>query len=502
MINFSCQTIDEWSKQYTGDLFHALIADTPYEIGFMNNQWDKSGVAFQIDTWKCMLPFLHPGAFGLAYASTRGYHRLACAIEDAGYIIHPSIFVWARGQGMPKATRIDVQIDRSAGVTPDTTPAQGMGKQNPNWNGTNKGRKQNSLKPTYNKKIAVTPLAQEWQNHRYGRQLLKPSVEPIIVFQKPYEGKPVDSITRTGAGAINIESGRISVTEQDTKNVNRKINRNKRKSNDGWGLNDHEAQVVDVINSSGRWPSNFALVHNFDCERIGIKKGKGYALNRHTDGANPWGNARGKAFESAQIDEEIEIWNCSDGCPIKTFNEENGVLTSGANAIRTKPSDDYHGNMGQAGDVQISYGDSGGAARFFKNSHWSYEVEEQLYFADQAKYQAKPPLSEREAGLESRKSVKSDFGTAEWMYGEHRETSRKNTHPTVKPIDLNKWLAALLLPPDKYAPRRILNPFSGSGSESIGAMLAGWEEVVGIEQSAEYIEIANARSEFWSRKFF
>jgi len=76
----------------------------------------------------------------------------------------------------------------------------------------------------------------------------------------------------------------------------------------------------------------------------------------------------------------------------------------------------------------------------------------------------------------------------------------RNSHPTVKPIDLTRWLATLLLPPDVYAPRRILVPFSGSGSEMVGAMLAGWEEIIGIEMEAEYVEIAKARIEHWAKQ--
>ena len=76
----------------------------------------------------------------------------------------------------------------------------------------------------------------------------------------------------------------------------------------------------------------------------------------------------------------------------------------------------------------------------------------------------------------------------------------RNSHPTVKPIDLTRWLATLLLPPEEYAPRRILVPFSGSGSEMIGASLAGWEEIVGIEMEEEYVEIAEARLKHWENK--
>jgi site-specific DNA-methyltransferase (adenine-specific) len=73
--------------------------------------------------------------------------------------------------------------------------------------------------------------------------------------------------------------------------------------------------------------------------------------------------------------------------------------------------------------------------------------------------------------------------------------STRNHHPTVKPIDLCRWLATLLLPPKSAKPRRLLVPFSGSGSEIIGALQAGWDEVVGIDQDAEYCKLVPARIE-------
>jgi hypothetical protein len=91
-------------------------------------------------------------------------------------------------------------------------------------------------------------------------------------------------------------------------------------------------------------------------------------------------------------------------------------------------------------------------------------------------YQIKPNKQEKNAGL-----------------------LEKNSHATIKSIDLNRWLATLLLPPKEFAPRRILVPFSGSGSEMIGAMLAGWEEVVGVEIEKETCEIAVKRLEYWEK---
>jgi hypothetical protein len=76
--------------------------------------------------------------------------------------------------------------------------------------------------------------------------------------------------------------------------------------------------------------------------------------------------------------------------------------------------------------------------------------------------------------------------------------NNKNTHPCVKPLDLNRCLATLILPPARdNAPRRLLVPFSGSGSEIIGGLLAGWEDVTGIEKESEYVKLAKARIKHW-----
>ena len=90
-------------------------------------------------------------------------------------------------------------------------------------------------------------------------------------------------------------------------------------------------------------------------------------------------------------------------------------------------------------------------------------------------YCAKSSRAERDAGLDG----------------------ERNGHPTIKPLSLCKWLASLLLPPPEYAPRRLLVPFAGVASEMIGAGLAGWDEIVGVELLAENVAIGKARMEYW-----
>ncbi len=80
---------------------------------------------------------------------------------------------------------------------------------------------------------------------------------------------------------------------------------------------------------------------------------------------------------------------------------------------------------------------------------------------------------------------------------QHRLRYQGNIHPTLKPIELLRYLARLILPPDTGRPRRLLVPFAGTLSEAIGAALAGWDEVVAVEMEPVYCELGAARAEAW-----
>ena len=237
------------------------------QAGFMGKVWDGGDIAFRPETWAALAQHLHPGAFGMAFASARGWHRLACAIEDAGLVIHPSIFFlgWLYASGFPKATRIDTQVDKAAGaerkVVGDWKPT-GTARPNKGSKGHNAG-KTTAADANYNPdddvRIAITepatPLARVWAGHRYGLQALKPALEPIIVFQKPYEGKPVDCITSTGAGALNIDGCRVEGPKRDPGFVNPK-------SKGIWSGAEQMTEWAD--SNKGRWPANFILSYPED----------------------------------------------------------------------------------------------------------------------------------------------------------------------------------------------------------------------------------------------
>ncbi len=88
----------------------SVVTDPPYELGFMGKSWDSTGIAFQKETWELALQLLKPGGHLLAFGGSRTYHRMAVAIEDAGFEIRDQI-MWLYGSGFPKSLNIGKAID-------------------------------------------------------------------------------------------------------------------------------------------------------------------------------------------------------------------------------------------------------------------------------------------------------------------------------------------------------------------------------------------------------
>lgn len=513
----------DWAAGYTGPKFMALLADAPYHLkgGFMGRDWDKDtpdAISFQPETWKALGQHLLPGAFMMVFGGARTYHRMAVAIEDAGFILHPAI-VWVNGSSFPKATRIDTQIDKAAGVErevvgqhnqtiPQISPRDNFGKRF--------GDEGNNGKIT----APATPLAATWAGHRYGLQSLKPAAEFICVAQKPYAGKPVDSIVQTGAGALNIEEGRIDSKPRTThKNGNFRTATDCPTFHEGLPLGEYPA-------ASGRWPANFLLSHLPGCRKVGTRRVKASkdtithtTLGMMNDDSWEAQPTLVKGYADPDGLELVDAWECEAGCPVAALSAQSGERPSGGGNGHRQPMTGSVWNQDTCG---LRNGDritidgikpsEGTAARFFFQADWSYEIAERLAGAEPFYYCAKASRRERDAGLEGFIPVEPTYranGLIEdrtWIDRKDgkgpvpvnaRMQPRHNPHPTVKPISLTRYLATLLLPPPAYAPRRILVPFAGVASEMCGAGLAGFEEIIGIEKEPEYVEIGQARLRHW-----
>lgn len=349
----------------------AIVTDPPYGLAFMGKNWDHGvpGEAF----WCEAIRVAKPGGHLLAFGGTRTFHRLACAIEDAGWEIRDTV-MWVYGSGFPKSQNIEKTMTKKRIDDADK------------WSG--------------------------WGT------ALKPAWEPIIVARKPLCGTVIANVLEHGTGAINVGGCRVGNEEVTINTWN-----DGAKPFGGGAGHEYASRIAQ-----GRWPAN--LVH---------------------DGS----------------DEVLRLFPNSAGSgPARKLHRS------------AKPKQIGWGmNKNEADTVYLSDAGCGSAARFF--------------------YCAKANRKDRDDGCEKleAKSV-GHYAQNEWSrknMGNTPDSERKpvhNTHPTVKPTDLMRYLCRLVTPPGGV----VLDPFCGSGSTGKAAMLEGFS-FIGIEREAEYADIARARIE-------
>jgi site-specific DNA-methyltransferase (adenine-specific) len=219
----------------------SVVTDPPYELGFMGKSWDSSGIAYNVDMWKEVLRVLKPGGYLLSFGGSRTYHRMACAIEDAGFDIRDQI-MWVYGSGFPKSLDVAKAIDKMAGVEFEAKPASGVGFMNSSDDGYN---------TTLNQLVQTGESTDEATKWKGWGTALKPAHEPIVMARKPLSEKTVaKNVLEHGTGGINIDGSRIGTGTGETKTVEYPDIR-------GNNYNNANGTVEYLIKDQGRWPANF-----------------------------------------------------------------------------------------------------------------------------------------------------------------------------------------------------------------------------------------------------
>lgn len=187
----------------------SVVTDPPYELAFMGKRWDATGVAFRVETWAQIYRVLKPGGHLITCGGTRTYHRLACAIEDAGFEIRDSL-MWIYGTGFPKSHDVSKGIDKAAGAEREVVgPGQWTGRGAISANGSNEGWKRPAHEAHTDRyeTAPTTDAARQWEG--WGTAL-KPAFEPIVLARKPLsESTVAANVLRWGTGAINIKACRV-----------------------------------------------------------------------------------------------------------------------------------------------------------------------------------------------------------------------------------------------------------------------------------------------------
>lgn len=341
--------MQDWLAAYDGPLFDSCVTDPPYHLtsivkrysktsidadgtnerrakagadgmarlsrGFMGKEWDGGDVAFRPETWRAVFDKLKPGAHLVAFSGTRTFHRMVCAIEDAGFEIRDTI-CWHYGSGFPKSHNVSKGIDKAAGAEREVIAAgkpvkriiPGADQAKTGW------VKDNGREYVPTETAPATDEAAEWEG--WGTAL-KPATELICLARKPLSEKSVAAnVLRWGTGAINIDGCRIAVSDADARDVGREINRNVRAS-DGWGMNADARQAgVTVVRPEGRWPAN--LIHDGSDEAIeGFPSEAGAFAPVRKRGADKFRNTYG-AF-GGNIDEQGSTFQGDSGSAARFF---------------------------------------------------------------------------------------------------------------------------------------------------------------------------------------
>ena len=384
LINADCI---EAMKAMPDNSVDSIVTDPPYELGFMGKSWDASGIAFNIEVWQEALRVIKPGGHLIAFSGSRTYHRMAVAIEDAGFEVRDQI-MWVYGSGFPKSHNISKGIDKAAGAEPIETglpnnlnSCLGGSACHCETDGTKFSATKHPAKT-----VAATSEAAQWNG--WGTAL-KPAHEPMVLARKPLEGTVANNVLTFGVGGLNIDGTRVVSDDWDEKTVLGKY----RGSNEG----------------------NDSVTSNF-----GVKE-------------------------------------------IKSTNTESTL-------IGRFPANFIHDGSDEVNELL------GEPARFF--------------------YCAKASKRDRNEGLDGFEAKRDHDGRKEGGVGGDNPRNRTNNakvnhHPTVKPVTLMQYLVRLVTPPNGI----VLDPFMGSGSTGKACAYEGFD-FIGIDQSAEYVAIAQARIDF------
>ena len=418
IVNADCR---ELLGRMRPECVDAFVQDPPYGLAFMGKGWDHAVPGPEY--FAAQLRVAKPGAHLVAFGGTRTYHRLTCAIEDAGWELRDCL-MWLYGSGFPKSHDIPKGADDLAfGAWLDT---HGHRTEYRRQLADAKARKvpADEVKALrlawYEAAGAIdTDAAQRWEG--WGTAL-KPAWEPIILARKPFKVTVATNVLEHGTGALNIDGCRINPGVLVPGGGNGEAHNGGRY---GAGAT-HGMRDIVQPHTAGRWPANVVLDPEagaiLDAQTGELKAGVAVKRNK--------GTAASPLFQG-------------------------GLHGTGASA-------------------DVGYGGTGGASRFF--------------------YCAKASKSEREAGLEdfTPQIVNDGRETSIDNAYQRGDTKRRNTHPTVKPLALMRWLVRLVTPPGGL----VCDPFCGSGSTGCAAVAENFN-FLGIDREPEFVRLADARVAHW-----
>lgn len=289
--NVVCSDCLEYMQTMPENSVDSIVTDPPYGLSFMNKEWDSFGTdtrqpgdehywvpdnpygrskarygwnqdksklassnrAFQESMTPIFTEALRvakPGAHLLCFGGTRTFHRMACAIEDAGWELRDCI-MWVYGSGFPKSMDVAKAIDKSTGYVGEVIGERtvDVGMQGGHMHAGRKSQQQQQ------QVRSLSDQAKKWEG--WGT-CLKPAWEPIIVARKPLDGTVASNVLTWGVGAMNIDACRVAIEQDDDVFAKNPHTRSKGKNSGIYGA--YGAAESNWNGAKGRFPAN--LVHD------------------------------------------------------------------------------------------------------------------------------------------------------------------------------------------------------------------------------------------------
>jgi hypothetical protein len=443
-----------------------------------------------------------PGAMLCAFGGTRTHHRLMCAIEDAGWEIR-DVLMWVYGSGFPKSHDVSKAIDKAAGAEREPVTSEYTGNALYRSNGQNtRPWMEKALETGYHEHAGPTPATDDAALWDGWGTALKPAYEPIILAMKPLPSTFAQNALEYGVAGIWVDGCRVGTNGETII-----AGHSSRTPEEGWdrpwrtnpelldAWRKRKDESAAKATRLGRWPANLLLSHAPGCECVGVRKVKGDKrgsnggkVQHQAPGANGIygaydGEINTPMYGDPNGTETIGAWRCVEGCPVRLLDEGSGETSVTGHYTKSldKPdtSREFLGQQLGTRDRRLKgkyAGDTGGASRFFTRFHYS----------------AKASRAERELGLLGHipclKCGELDSVTHINPKTGKEEKCRRNGHPTVKPLDVCRWLCRLTKTPTGGV---VLDPFMGSGRIPMAAILEG-RDAIGIELERPSFEIAEA----------
>jgi site-specific DNA-methyltransferase (adenine-specific) len=443
----------------------AIVTDPPYGIDFLGKAWDANTGA--LETYQECLRVLKPGGHILAFSAARTYHHLAVTLEAAGFEIRDQI-MWIYSSGFPKSQDVGRSIQRTIGVEERKAHKSNL----PRVGGGEDKTKAWDESAEQGQIVCTDPEAKVWEG--WGTAL-KPAHEPIALARKPIKLSIAKNCQQWGVGALNIDATRVPFESEDDKPSG---------GENGWSRVGFSEQPVEKYKNQKKKKSDIDTYLNnkrgpmerakiADGENIGMfDGGVGYkAIKRKVDPVLDLPEGR---FPSNVLGEIAEPYQKYFYCP-KVGRRERHV---GFDTPETQEQMlasiggyfvDHEGNKIKSGNKAFvpSLGEI--------YTHGLNDVIKKI----RAENKINTGLVDKNGNTQTFTSDPATHNTG-------------NNHPTVKPIELMKYLIRLITPPGGT----VLDPFNGSGSTGCAAVELGYE-YIGCELDPAYVDIARKRIEAW-----